>query len=101
MCTKPACSSEPVSADVAARQLDEIFEHERYYFCAADNTYVPRPDDHRWCELWGTAPDKSRCPGYARVCGQLIESSPCSARWLKLCRGSPFPLQRCPTPGRF
>jgi hypothetical protein len=65
-------ASEPVSADVAARQLDEIFEHERYYFCAADNEYVPRSADQRWCELAATQ-DMSRCPGYARVCGQVIE----------------------------
>lgn len=67
-------ASEPVSADVAARQLDEIFAHERYYFCAADTEYMPRTDDQRWCELW-VDHDTSRCPGYARVCGQLIEGT--------------------------
>lgn len=66
-------ASEPVSADVATRQLDEIFEHERYYFCAADTEYVPIPEDKRWCELWATQQDTSRCPGYARVCGQKLE----------------------------
>lgn len=65
-------ASEPVSADVAARQLDHIFEHERYYFCAADNAYVPLPEDQRWCELAANH-DMSRCPGYAHVCGQVIE----------------------------
>jgi hypothetical protein len=66
-------ASEPVSADVAARQLDEIFEHERYAFCAADSEYLPVPEDKRWCELWATQPDTSRCPGYAHVCGQKLE----------------------------
>jgi hypothetical protein len=67
-------ASEPVSADVVARQLDRIFEHERYYFCSADTQYVPHPDDQRWCEL-AAKQDMSRCPGYAQVCGQLIEGT--------------------------
>jgi hypothetical protein len=66
-------ASEPVSADVAARQLDEIFEHERYHFCARDNEYFASPSDQRWCQLADTH-GMSRCPGYSRVCGQAIES---------------------------
>jgi hypothetical protein len=67
-------AGEPVSADAAARQLDRIFEHERYYFCAADNEYLPLSEDQRWCELAATH-DITRCPGYARVCGQRIEGT--------------------------
>lgn len=64
-------AGEPVRADVTARQLDEIFEHERYDFCAANNDYLPSMEDQRWCEFVATH-DLSRCPGYAHVCGQPI-----------------------------
>jgi hypothetical protein len=65
-------AGEPVSRGAVSRELDQIFEHERYYFCAADNEYVPTQADLRWCEL-ATQHDIRRCPGFARVCGRSIE----------------------------
>jgi hypothetical protein len=65
---------DPVSSQAASRQLDEIFTHERYYFCSADNAYVPTDEDQRWCELAANY-DTSRCPGFERVCGRAVEES--------------------------
>jgi hypothetical protein len=67
-------AGEPVRADAVARELDQIFAHERYTFCAADNDYVPTLDDQRWCELAANY-DLSRCPGFARMCGRAIEGA--------------------------
>jgi hypothetical protein len=67
-------AGEPVSAEAAGLELDKIFAHERYYFCAADTSYEPMPEDRRWCELAANY-DTSRCPGFARVCGRPLPRS--------------------------
>ena len=66
-------AGEPVDRREVARELDDIFEHERYYFCEADTNYVPNEADQRWCEL-AAQHDTSRCPGFARVCGHMLET---------------------------
>jgi hypothetical protein len=67
-------AGEPVDREAVARELDDIFEHERYYFCSPDNEYVPSEEDQRWCEL-AAGHDTSRCPGFARVCGRALETA--------------------------
>lgn len=65
-------AGEPASRGAVSRELDEIFEQDRYYFCAADNHYQPSDVDQRWCDL-AAMHDLRRCPGFARVCGKELE----------------------------
>ncbi|PRP91708.1 hypothetical protein ENSA5_52880 [Enhygromyxa salina] len=67
-------AAEPASSAEASREVEEVFEQRRYYFCADDNSFVARPWDQRWCEL-AARTDYRHCRGFERVCAQDTEGS--------------------------
>lgn len=71
LAVEPVELAEPAEVD---RQVEEILGHDRYYFCASDNSYVPTSADLRWCAI-AAAGNFERCPGYAAVCARVLASS--------------------------